>query len=92
MADRGPSRAKNLTLVVIAAQAGCATLLIVFPALFIGLWLDAQMGQRGPFTIGLLILSVPLSLYLMVRIALGAVRRMVPRLPEREAPPESEEV
>jgi hypothetical protein len=92
MADRRPSRVKNLTLAVIAAQAGCATLLIVFLALFLGLWLDVQMGQRGPFTIGFLILSVPLSLYLMVRIAVGAIRRIDPQPPQHDAPPESEEV
>ncbi len=92
MADRPPSRIKNLSLAVIAAQAGCATLLIIFPALFFGLWLDIQAGQRGPFTIGLLILSVPLSLYIMVRIALGAVKRMNFQAPNPQVPSESEEV
>lgn len=92
MADRRSSRVKNLTLAAIAAQAGCATLVIVILALMIGLWLDTQMGRRGPFTIGLLVLSVPLSLYIMVRIALGAVRRIVPSLPDEDASTESEEV
>jgi hypothetical protein len=82
MAGKKPSRARNLGLAALAAQAGCVTLLIVFGALLLGLWLDARAGQRGPFTIGLLVLSVPLSLFLMLRIALGAIRRIVPAAPE----------
>jgi hypothetical protein len=76
-----PSRAKNLTYAALAAQAGCVNLLLVFSALFVGLWLDAQFGVRGPFTIGLLVLSVPIGLVLMLRIALGAIRRMRPNPP-----------
>jgi len=72
---------KNLGMAAVAAQGGCATLIIVFAALFIGLWLDAQLGQRGPCVFGLLILSVPLSLYMMLRIALEAINRIVPQPP-----------
>lgn len=72
------SRLANITLAVVAAQSGCFTLFLVVGALLLGLWLDAQFGQRGPFTIGLLLLSVPVSLFVMVRVALGAVRRIQP--------------
>lgn len=81
MKNKQPSvqvRVRNLGFAVIAGQAGCATLIIVIGALLIGLWLDSQMGQRGPFTFGLLILSVPLSLYVMMRIALAAINRIDP--------------
>jgi hypothetical protein len=78
MADRRPSRIRNLTLAAIAGLAGCLTLIIVMGALLAGLWLDARAGQRGPFTIGCLVLSIPLSLYIMVRFTLGALRRIVP--------------
>jgi hypothetical protein len=74
-------RIKNLGLAAVAGQAGCATLIIVFGALLFGLWLDAQLGQRGPCVFGLLILSVPFSLFIMLRIALGAINRIVPQLP-----------
>ncbi len=79
--NRGRRYYKNLGLAAVAGQAGCATLIIVFAALFIGLWLDAQLGQRGPCVFGLLILSVPLSLFIMLRIALVAINRIVPQLP-----------
>lgn len=66
-------RVKNLSLAAIAGQAGCWTLVIVFGALFLGLWLDSQFDQRGPCTFGMLIASIPFSLYVMLRIALGAI-------------------
>lgn len=72
------ARTANLAYAAVAGQAGCFTLAIVMAALFIGLWLDAHFGTRGPFTIGVLLFSIPLSLFLMVRIALGAVRRITP--------------
>lgn len=96
MGGQKPSRIRNLGLAAIAGQAGCATLIIVFVALFLGLWLDSRMGQRGPFTFGLLILSVPLSLWIMLRIALGAISRIQPQVPHeaqrQEEPSETEEV
>lgn len=79
MSQQRPSRARNLALAAVAAQAGCATIIIIILALLIGLWLDAQFGVRGLFTIGVLALSVPLTLYIMLRIALGATKRIIPQ-------------
>ena len=73
-----PSRVKNLTLAAVAAQSGCPTTVLIIVALFIGLALDAHFGTKGPFTIGLLLLSIPISLFFMVRIALGAVKMIQP--------------
>jgi hypothetical protein len=72
------TRLGNITMAVIAAQSGCFTIVLVIGALLLGLWLDAQFGQRGPFTVGLLLLSIPLSLFIMVRTALSAVQRIQP--------------
>ncbi len=66
----------NFSVVVIAAQAGCAAVLVILVALVGGLWLDSQAGQRGIFTVILIILSVPVSLTLMLRIALVTARRL----------------
>lgn len=79
MSQKRPSRARNLALAAVAAQAGCSTIIIIILALLIGLWLDAQFGVRGLFTIGVLVLSVPLTLFIMVRIALGAAKRIIPQ-------------
>ncbi|GEM_PF-658718 len=72
----GSTRVKNITYAVLVAQGGCVTLLIVVGALFLGLFLDAQVGRRGPFTIGLLLLSIPFSLFVMLRLALGLIRQI----------------
>jgi hypothetical protein len=74
-------RVKNLALAAVAGQAGCITLIIVFCALFVGLWLDSRLGQRGPCTFGTLLLSVPFSLYAMLRIAVGAISLIQPQMP-----------
>lgn len=83
MAGNGPPRLRNLSYATLAGQAGCVTLIIVFGALLAGLWLDAQLGQRGPCTFGLLIVSVPVSLALMLRVALSAIKRIEPQMPPR---------
>jgi F0F1-type ATP synthase assembly protein I len=66
----------NLTLAGVAAQVGCVTLLIVFGAVFGGLWMDAQFQSKPVFTIILLLVSVPVSVGLMFLIARGAVSRI----------------
>jgi hypothetical protein len=78
MNQQPPSRFKNMTLAVVAGQVGCLSLVIVFVALFAGIWLDARFQVRGVFTVGLLLLSIPISLFFMVRIALGAVKNLTP--------------
>lgn len=67
-------RIKKGRLAGIGALAGFVTLAIVLAALFLGLWLDSRLGQRGPLTVLLLVLSVPISLTILVRIALGSVK------------------
>jgi len=70
--------AKNLTLASIAGQVGCLTLIIIFLALFAGLWLDRYFDTRPLFTIVLLIGSVPVTLFLMFRVVKAATSRITP--------------
>jgi len=70
--------AMNLTLASIAGQVGCLTLVIIFVALFAGLWLDRYFGTRPLFTIVLLIGSVPVTLFLMFRAVKAATGRIKP--------------
>jgi len=67
------NRIHNLTLAIISAQAGCATLIIITIALVLGAWLGSLLGQRGLCIFGMVILSVPVSLYVMLWIAMRAV-------------------
>lgn len=75
-------RARNLTFAALLAPAGCLNVIIIIGALLLGLWLDSLAGVRGPFTIGLILISVPVGLFLMVRIALSAVRQITPPQPQ----------
>ena len=76
---------KNLALAAVAGQAGCASLVIIVLALLIGLGMDKLLGWHGPFTVGCLLCSAPVSLAVMVKIALGAVSQIVPQLRENRA-------
>lgn len=76
-------RLKNLGIAGISALTGFVSLGITLLALFLGLWLDSLLGTRGPATICVLSLSVPLSLLVMIRMALGLVKQLPPPTPPR---------
>ncbi len=80
--------AANLTLAAVAGQVGCLTLVIIFVALFGGLWLDNRFQTRPTFTILLLIGSVPVTLIAMFWVVRQATSRM---RPGGEASPEPTE-
>lgn len=77
-------RVKNLSYAGVAGLAGCFITVIVLAALFAGLWLDARFGLRGPFTVGLVVLSVPVTLWLVVRIVLRLVNAIQMRPQEHQ--------
>jgi F0F1-type ATP synthase assembly protein I len=68
----------NLTLAAVASQVGCLTIIIVFVALFAGLWLDNYFKTRHLFTILFLVGSMPVSLVLMFKVVTAATSRMKP--------------
>ncbi len=80
----------NLTLAGMAGQVGCLTLVVVFIALFLGLWLDKYFETKPLFTVILLIGSVPVTLFLMFRVAMSAVERIKPTLPQKNQSTEEE--
>ena len=68
--------AYGLAVAGLLGQVGCLTVAIVLAALGTGLWLDAQLGSRPLFTIGLILASVPLTLVIMFRIVLAGAGRL----------------
>jgi len=84
--NRASARAQILTpsLLLAATQAGCAAVVVVFAALFVGLWLDSVVGQHGLCTLGILVASIPLSLWLMLKIALRVINNAQVKLPTPE--------
>jgi F0F1-type ATP synthase assembly protein I len=76
-----PSSAKNknsrnMLLAVMAGQVGFITLALVIGAVVGGLALDNLLGTKPWFTIGLLIASVPVSIFVMVLIARKTVAKI----------------
>lgn len=60
----------------ILAQVGCLTLTIILVALLAGLWLDGQFSSRPLFTVGLVVLSIPITLFLMYRVVMRSASRI----------------
>jgi len=79
-ADEPSRRQKilNLTLASITAQVGCITLVIVLAAVFAGIWLDNRFETRPWFTLGLLVVSIPVSLAIMFWVVRLAVSKIKP--------------
>ena len=80
----------NLGLAALAGQVGFVTLGIVLAAVLGGLWLDKQLGTRLVFTILLVVASVPLSLFIIFRLAMSAVSKIKPVVPAQAQPAEEE--
>lgn len=94
MANKKPSRIKNLGIAGISALTGCVSLIVVLGALFLGLWLDSYLGHDTRIvTLCLLAASVPLSLFIMVRMALGLIKYIdAPATPDRDTNTHNKEV
>ncbi len=63
------------SLASVVGQVGCLVILLVGLALGAGLFLDRLLDTKPIFTVVLMVGSVPLALYLTVRVSLAAVTR-----------------
>jgi magnesium-transporting ATPase (P-type) len=72
----------NALLASVVGQVGCLIVFIVFIALGAGLALDKFLGTKAIFTVLLMVGSVPVALYLTVRLSLTAVSRAQIKLQE----------
>lgn len=68
----------NTVLATVAGLVGCLTLVLIFLALFAGLWLDNQFDSRPLFTIVILLGSVPVTLIMMFWVVRKATSRLKP--------------
>ena len=69
---------------VIGLQVGCLAVAVTIGALLLGLWLDGQLHTSPWLTIGLLIVSIPISVFVIFRFALRAARSLNPRNEQHE--------
>jgi F0F1-type ATP synthase assembly protein I len=75
MSRRGDYGA-GMALASTISQVGCVTVIIIIGALLLGLFLDNLLDTRPILTILLILVSIPISLFSVVRIALSAARRV----------------
>ncbi len=61
---------------LIGVQAGCVSVIVVILALVAGMVLDRLIGTQYIFTVGLLLLSIPVGLGAMVYSVLRSTRAM----------------
>ena len=69
-------RALQMALLGVIGQVGCLTLVIILVAMVAGLWLDNQFQTRPLFTIILVIVSMPITIFLMFRVVLTFAPRI----------------
>jgi hypothetical protein len=81
----------NMTLAVFAGQVGCVTLLILAVTLLGGSALDSWLNTKPWITVALVVISVPLSLYLMFQLSAKAIAKIQASAPEQKTTPEKEE-
>jgi hypothetical protein len=55
--------------------------LSVLVSLVGGMWLDRVLGTRPAFTVGLIVIAGPFSLYLIYRLTIRVLGRMKPAAP-----------
>jgi F0F1-type ATP synthase assembly protein I len=91
-----PSKQKqpvnNLAIFSIGGQVGCATLLVVFLALFVGIGLDRLLDTKPLFTIIFVLGSAPLALIITFWLAMRTVKSINPQETEtKQGKPVEEE-
>jgi len=77
-------------LASIVGQVGCVVVLIIGLALGAGLLLDKFLGTDAIFTVILMVGSVPVALYITVRLSLTAAARVQNTINSKESEEESE--
>lgn len=82
--SRNVQYAINMGLAGFAGMVGVATLVIVIVALVLGMYLDAQLHTKPLFTILILLGSVPITIFVMFRLALSATARIKPAQPVKK--------
>jgi F0F1-type ATP synthase assembly protein I len=67
----------NMAVAVVVGLGGFVTLAIVMGVLLIGLALDQALNTRPLFTLGFLVLSAPISIFVMYRVAMSVISKSV---------------
>lgn len=74
----------GMAMAGLASQIGCLTVVILFAAVFGGLWLDKVFDSKPLITILLVVISAPVALGLTFWVAMRAAKRVNPPMPTEE--------
>jgi hypothetical protein len=77
-------------MATVVGQVGCLVVIIIGLALGAGMLLDRFLGTRAIFTVILMVGSVPVALYITVRVSLTAVARTQQAIDDKKAEEETE--
>lgn len=77
-------------MATIVGQVGCLVVIIIGLALGAGVLIDRFLGTRAIFTVILMVGSVPVALYITVRLSLTAVARTQQAFDTQKAEEETE--
>ena len=73
----------NMSVLALGGQVGCSTLVIVFAAVFGGLWLDRVFNTKPIFTLLFVLGSAPLALIFTYWMAMRSLREASSLPPNR---------
>jgi len=62
----------------LAGQAGCLAVVLAIGALLVGLWLDQTFGTRRTWALICVVVSVPVNLFVTLRITQALIARVIP--------------
>jgi len=68
----------SVALAGVLGVGGLITLAIVIVSLLVGLWLDRTLDTKPLFTLLLMIVSAPISIFVMYRVAMNSISKMTP--------------
>ncbi|HMN13510.1 MAG TPA: AtpZ/AtpI family protein [Bellilinea sp.] len=76
--DKPVDRSKilNWTVLGIATQVGCLTLVIILGFMFLGLWIDNRFGTKPWWSMGLVLGSIPISIIAMLLVVRSATAKL----------------
>ena len=77
--DKGQDEFRTAVTMTVVWVAGL-TLVVIFAALFAGLWLDKILDSKPLFTIVLVLASIPVTLFLTFRVVRAATARIQPAI------------
>ncbi|MBE3040190.1 MAG: AtpZ/AtpI family protein [Chloroflexi bacterium] len=77
--DKGQDEFRTAVTMTVVWVGGL-TLVVIFAALFAGLWLDKILDSKPLFTIVLVLVSIPVTLFLTFRVVRAATARIQPAI------------